>query len=559
MRNTNPKSHIVAPLTIKSYNYIIGELMANVNKNNHIFRRIEEFFLPKGMPWYRKLWNSGSILTLKELLKLSHAVHNSVISESLFHDAIVFAIKRILCDEGIESSDKDRVKAVLGKNQKIKISYQSCDWYVLDELIKRIEAKYIANWITAIENGVQSTEKTARYLASHFMDIGYSSQYLYQKCIIFRKQENGSQNAILLLLGFFANKVSHNEKYEVMFTFTKTPRTIKRGQISKCSSMEWLVPKEVSQWLLSQKIDSSGVRPTGGLNIKVYATDKFAAIKKALSHSRSVTSRIALGTKKPPQMLNTVWVAGFSESFNLPEINREIHLKVLTKEGLFFSISDDESVENSIALVGFMNEAAPSPAITTGWAAIESLLVGPGGHSKLIASERIANIIACSFPRGELTKLAYQYLKEGNDDELTKNLVAEKYNKGKTVVIANYIKAGNDLEFEDLADQLAFQRVAKLINSPYQVLHQIREQVRETMHRLYRQRNRVVHGGLVESEYLEATLRTAAPLIGAGFDRIAQALYVQKKSALKLAAQAENRSEFLRVDDSIKDIIGLLD
>ena len=63
---------------------------------------------------------------------------------------------------------------------------------------------------------------------------------------------------------------------------------------------------------------------------------------------------------------------------------------------------------------------------------------------------------------------------------------------------------------------------------------------RGVLRRLYRQRNIVVHGGTTAAIALDAALRTAAPLVGAGLDRLVHANLISKIEPLGLAARAEN-------------------
>jgi hypothetical protein len=58
--------------------------------------------------------------------------------------------------------------------------------------------------------------------------------------------------------------------------------------------------------------------------------------------------------------------------------------------------------------------------------------------------------------------------------------------------------------------------------------------------RLYRQRNIVVHGGSTASIGLEPALRIAAPILGAGIDRLLHAQLTEGLLPLELAARAEN-------------------
>jgi hypothetical protein len=60
-----------------------------------------------------------------------------------------------------------------------------------------------------------------------------------------------------------------------------------------------------------------------------------------------------------------------------------------------------------------------------------------------------------------------------------------------------------------------------------------------SLRRLYRQRNIVLHGGSTQPVALTATLRTAAPLVGAGLDRITHSYLVDGLLPLDLAARAE--------------------
>jgi hypothetical protein len=65
--------------------------------------------------------------------------------------------------------------------------------------------------------------------------------------------------------------------------------------------------------------------------------------------------------------------------------------------------------------------------------------------------------------------------------------------------------------------------------------------VNGSLRRLYRQRNIIVHGGTTHNPALAATLRTTAPLIGAGLDRITHAFLTEGVDPLDLASRAQVR------------------
>jgi len=93
-------------------------------------------------------------------------------------------------------------------------------------------------------------------------------------------------------------------------------------------------------------------------------------------------------------------------------------------------------------------------------------------------------------------------------------------------------------EMMRITDQAAVARLSKLFANPKRELQIIRDAIGESFHRLYRQRNLILHGGRLDSVALSASLRTAAKLAGAGMDRITHGHYVQDLRPLELVAKA---------------------
>ncbi|MFD2422823.1 hypothetical protein ACFSUI_00330 [Ralstonia solanacearum] len=81
-------------------------------------------------------------------------------------------------------------------------------------------------------------------------------------------------------------------------------------------------------------------------------------------------------------------------------------------------------------------------------------------------------------------------------------------------------------------------RLEKLLANPRPQLQSIRDSIGESFHRLYRQRNLILHGARLDSVVLTASLRTVAKLAGAGMDRITHGHYVQNLRPLELVAKA---------------------
>ncbi|WP_250027879.1 hypothetical protein [Paractinoplanes maris] len=167
----------------------------------------------------------------------------------------------------------------------------------------------------------------------------------------------------------------------------------------------------------------------------------------------------------------------------------------------------------------------------------------------------MARIVACSYIRAELTSLANAYAGEFADT-LAEKIRQTPENIDKARIFEDAVEAGMVTGFARTRHRLALQRVQALVAQPAAVLPRIISQVEDAFRRLYRQRNLIVHAGDLTSVALGGTLRTAAPLVGAGIDRIVHASAVGATSPLQVAATAEVNLE--RVVDGDTRLVELL-
>lgn len=188
---------------------------------------------------------------------------------------------------------------------------------------------------------------------------------------------------------------------------------------------------------------------------------------------------------------------------------------------------------------------APSPerlasAAAGAWSAIESLLFHPGDgkEGRAVAADRLAAIVACSWPRAELIALSYR--REPVADRIGRALARSRNSLWRSVVISRALASGATLNLAAPSDIAAEQRMVGLFGSPYEQLSDVRGIFQGAFRRLYRQRNIVVHGGYTEAIALDSALRVAAPLVGAGLDRLVHAQLADGVPPLDLAARAEN-------------------
>jgi hypothetical protein len=112
------------------------------------------------------------------------------------------------------------------------------------------------------------------------------------------------------------------------------------------------------------------------------------------------------------------------------------------------------------------------------------------------------------------------------------------HESGPLAILTNAIETNMPLGLTKPSDLAAIERIRGVLSAPHERLHDIQSHATRALLRLYRQRNLVLHWGKTDAVALRASLRTAAPLVGAGMDRIAHAWFVQKIRPLELAARA---------------------
>jgi hypothetical protein len=157
-----------------------------------------------------------------------------------------------------------------------------------------------------------------------------------------------------------------------------------------------------------------------------------------------------------------------------------------------------------------------------------------------IAAARMAALVTCSWPRAELTALSHAHKPE-TPDLLARQLAHAASNRERAIAVASALRSDRTLATKHPADAAAAARMNALVAAPQRSLLGVRAAVEGTLRRLYRQRNIVLHGGSTQAVALDATLRTCAPLVGAGLDRIAHAYLADRVLPLTLAARAETR------------------
>jgi hypothetical protein len=494
----------------------------NPLENLAVVRLLE--FLSDRSPWNRSLWGIGVVLALDELYEGCAAMAQGHLSEASIKRLISSLNKRVGLHPGFTGAEK----RLLNQHLQQVPRPDSVAHYILQQISSRVSADYLTRWGRALTSGVFNVELFARSVAAHLLDAGFSEQYLHD--FINTRIQGTTPFSLAGLCDDLQLEMiaSPTREIEVLLAFGSIPR-LRNGV-----PPSWLQGPAIIAWLRTHGFDTALVRAPAALVLRVRARDTIGAAQVARSESDRYAARTLLATGHPLNRLPQLWVAGSAAPVDLDHERRGVEVRELYREDRIFSADANKSVDAALELLAHLDGSSPTAAVAGGWGAIEGLLAPPADRST--AADNLAGLVTCSFPRAELTKLAHRVRQDypGKYPALEN---AES-NRDRSHLIGGMIIAGNMPALRGLSDQAAVARMGKLFRNPKGELETIREVISDSFHRLYRQRNLILHGGKLDSVALTPGLRTVAKLAGAGMDRVTHGHYVQNLKPLELVAKA---------------------
>ena len=486
-----------------------------------VMHRTAEFVDP-GVRWQRSLWNTGLVLCLKEILEASDAVQIGAISSRSVKWLADWAKGMIADDPGAGSKAERRaLMELLGQD----LASGGARYLELRQWIDTIESSYLSRWAVSVsEQELPSRERTARALASHLLDLGFSSPGLtaWLKGLTVNDDADIFEHAERLA-------GTADQTFEVMLFFDQPPAQ----RIAK--PPQWRDAREVSTWLGENGFGPK--RQHGGLLLSLRACDPFAAAGQAADVADRVLARSSVGTKGDIRIKGRAYIGGHRSPINLRR-SRRVEVRALEREQRLLHLDRTGPVDDALELLSHLKRAPAPVAVTSGWAAVESLLSGAGDSDKIVTAERLGSIVSCSWPRAELTTLSWAPHKRPQENILSARLSQCESNRARAQAFLDWLVDQDDPALIEPTDQLAQKRTEKLMRNPRTGLSAIQRQAAASFRRLYRQRNLVVHGGQISGVALAATLRTVAPIAGAGLDRITHTSLTRGQPPLDLSAKA---------------------
>ncbi|AQP52750.1 hypothetical protein [Tessaracoccus flavescens] len=512
-------------------------LAANTFDERVIARLLE--FSDDSTPWSRRLWQPGTVLIARELLEAGDpAMSASERALSTLQDEL---IARVMLDPAVSSpTDRSATRKMLTVpvSSLVKPGHS---WHVLNAWAATTRAEYLANWAMALGNGMglPSAECTARLLAAHLFDEGFSRKYVH-RWLTYRIKHSGDVHTLAsMCLELHSQLVTGPKPLEVLVPLAAhvpMPRPVPAG---------WLTSDQVRDWRAANVPGWRPIRQHGAVLLTVEALDIYAATDIARDRLTAIRDRFRVGGRREISPAAEMWVAGVTASQPTEAPSRRVQVYAFERQSALWSHSVRPDIEAAMELMAPL-ERGPAPAATTGaWAAVESLLVGPGDDAKHLAADRLALILAGGHLRAELTSLAWAHAKSACD-ALASELQRLETNQERAERTLAHLVSGDDLTLARPEDRHALDRVQAALSDPYRYVDLVRRSVEPALRALYRQRNLLSHAGGTAGVAIKPTLERAAPLVAAGMDRIVHVALTGGQSALELAALARVRHEALR-------------
>jgi hypothetical protein len=494
----------------------------NPIENLAVVRLLE--FLSDNSPWNRSLWGIGIVLALDELYEACAVMAQGHLSEAAIKRVCSSLNRRI----GLHPGFTDAEKKLLNQYLQQVPRPNSVAHYAISQISSLVSADYLLRWGRVVAAGKFKVELFARSVAGHLLDAGFSGQYL--RDFINARIQDTNPFSLAQLCNELQQEMTDSPPREIKVLLAFGAKPMLRNGVPP----SWLQGQSVIEWLRTHGFETAGVRAQVAIVLNVRARDMIGAAQVARGESDRYAARTLLATGHPLNRVPKLWVAGSAAPVDLDHDRRGVEVKELYREDRIFSADANKSIDAALDLLAHLDGSSPTAAVAGGWGAIEGLLAP--SSDRATAADNLASLVTCSFPRAELTRLAH--LVRQNFPNNYPELKSVSSNRERSRLIGNMIITNNMPTLPGLSDQAAVTRMRKLFRNPKVELEIIREVISDSFHRLYRQRNLILHGGKLDSVALTPGLRTVAKLAGAGMDRVTHGHYVQNLKPLELVAKA---------------------
>lgn len=491
--------------------------------------------------WHRAPWQVGTVVALREVVEATQGTWSGQLtSPEAMKDFVASASLQVARDHGLGPDPvRTRVTSLAaGLPSKVTGKAQA-DLASLEQMIERCKDGYLTRWADYIDaRGIQGDEVEfiARLLVSYLADEGLHRSHLHGWLTNVKPDEN-----LRSVIEHGQDMVTADRRdYELVLAFNGVSAKVAEalGDIRRQADY---YPEVFEQTSNSDRF-AAPREPSVALALTFTALDPHTAIAEAVNWAQKFVTRVSVGTDDHVRLEDLIVDTTTNKVRSAALDRRTIRIPSLQRNHLYTAMSGVEGIEpidDAIALLAGQDDAFGPASIASTWAAVEGLLGQIGGKGT-DAADRLADIVACSFPRAELTELARRWESHGSGT-LASSIKEASSNSIKTELLLDYISNSGDPGFMRPADVAAVARVKQMISSPETVLRRVREYYKTTFRRLYYQRNFIMHAAKFNSVSLPSTNRIAPQLVASGIDRIVNAKFGPAAvTSIGLAARAAN-------------------
>ena len=488
-------------------------------------------------PWDRRIWHTGTILTLQELVEASSWSVRGVLSDASVQWLRVSLRPELGRDPGLSTqATRGQLESLL----KTNLVYSSQGRRQLERVAGFAADHYLEGWQAAASRGPLHLERGSRYIVSYLLDLGFHPEYLRK---VMKSLSGLSEEELIEELRALAGKPV--SRFEGWVLLTNVPEASLMQ-----SHADWMKPADVAAAM--KRIGQTAPRnQSGALRFDVEGRDEVAAATQVREQLERLVSRTRF-LRSSERLAYEPWFWRSDGSrIRLRARGASVSAMSLAKSGLLYEdrlAGDaygriDDAFELASHLIG-----SPAPvAAANAWAAIESLLIDPGEADHLVggrvvAADRAASILTAAWPRAELTRLSYRLTgRESHNPVVFRKLasIGSEDNVTRCLTLIQNWDGIRDTSVLGKSDQAAWRRMSELRTNPKAVLTRVENYMQGALRRLYRHRNLVMHGGELRPVALSATTRTTGPLVGALLDRLAVAAHLRKEDPLGALGRAE--------------------
>ena len=494
---------------------------------DYVSTRLQEF-VARGTPWSRRLWSVGSLVELREALEAADLFADGHLRQQTFQEIRASARDTACADPGVGDGDlRNHLRRLLDRGLGTRRERDQ-----LAHIIDRAAAGYLGRWGAEMVGAQPETlEAAARSIGSHLFDCGFSSAHLR----VWLQATLAEVQTLPELLDAAEEQAGRDpHPYELLVPFSR---------LSLAADQElpagWLDGPAAGQWLRSN--GNRGVRQVGAFVLKTRAMDPWSAAAAAADQLDRVMARVAVGMPigtLRAEPIGVAFIRGKDRAFDLAGPSSDLEVHALGRQSVVLSLDHDtrlEGIDFAIELAAPLARQPTPNALPAAWAAIEALLGPPdeGAHTAALAA---GAILACSWPRAELTTLAFA--NPQGSAPLTAALADASTNLQRCRAVADAIRNVPTLTFTEPKHECSLERMRQVQANPSGVLGRVETYLSRSFLRLYRQRNHLMHAGHRRSAPLDATLRTTPILVGAVLDRVVHAFVSEGLLPARLAARA---------------------